>query len=89
MEGYGVRSFTEPEIILLCGGIELVPVNQSFFYGWRLWLMATDLPAIVRVAERAVVVGLAAIERVTMPVPVPLAPAVPVIQLGTLVVVQV
>lgn len=49
----------------------------------------TDLPAMVRVALRAVVAVLAAMARTTVPEPVPLAPDVTVIQLGTLVVVQV
>lgn len=49
----------------------------------------TDFPAMVSVALRAVVAVFAASARATEPVPAPLAPAVTVIQLGALVVVQV
>jgi hypothetical protein len=52
------------------------------------WVTVTDFPAMVSVALRAVVAVLAAVASVTVPVPVPLAPEVMVIQLGRFAVVH-
>jgi len=52
------------------------------------WETANVWPAMVSVPERELVVPLAATEKVVVPLPVPLAPAVIVIQVAPLVAVQ-